>query len=98
MPERFLARRIEVTTGGDIKVPTSFKLDDREYKIAEVLESWPDHGFGRSSVGRKRWWQRHHRSYFRVKTAEGEIYEIYYDRGTKLTHPELKKWYLTRRL
>jgi hypothetical protein len=33
-----------------------------------------------------------------VKTTEGEIFEIYYDRGTSLEHPERKKWYLTRQL
>ena len=98
MPERYFGRQIEVTTGGGVKVPVSFRLDDREYVIAEVLESWPDHGFGKSSAGRNRWWQRHHRNYYRVKTAEGEVYEIYYDRGTSLDHPELKKWFLTRRL
>ena len=98
MPERYFGRQLEVATGGEVKVPVSFRLDDREYVIAEVLESWPDHGFGKSSAGRKRWWQRHHRNYFRVKTTEGEIYEIYYDRGTSLSHPELKKWFLTRQL
>jgi len=98
MPEYFFGRQIEVTTGGDVKVPVSFRLDDREYMIAEILESWPDHGFGNSSSGRKRWWQRHHRNYYRVKTTGGEVYEIYYDRGTSLSHPELKKWFLTRRL
>jgi hypothetical protein len=98
MPEYFFGRQIEVTTGGDVKQPASFRLDDREYVITEVLESWPDYSFGKSSAGRKRWWQRHHRNYFRVKTTEGEIYEIYYDRGTNLKHPELKKWFLTRRL
>jgi len=98
MPERYFGRQIDVATGGEVKVPVSFRLDDREYVIAEVLESWPDHGFGKSSAGRKRWWQRHHRNYYRVKTAEGEVYEIYYDRGTSLDHSELKKWFLTRRL
>ena len=98
MPEFFFGRQIEVTTGGDVKTPASFRLDNREYIITEVLESWPDYGFGKSSAGRKRWWQRHHRNYFRVKTASGETYEIYYDRGTSLKHPEFKKWFLTRRL
>ena len=98
MPEHFFGRQIEVITSGDVKVPLSFRLDDREYEIAEVLESWPDHDFGNSSSGRKRWWQRHHRNYYRVKTSGGEAYEIYYDRGTNLSHPELKKWFLTRRL
>jgi hypothetical protein len=98
MPEFFFGRQIEVTTGGDVKVPVSFRLDNREYNISEIMESWPDHGFGKSSAGRKRWWQRHHRNYYRVKTAEGEIYEIYYDRGTSLKYPELKQWFLTRKL
>jgi hypothetical protein len=31
-----------------------------------------------------------------VKTTEGDVYEIYYDRGVNLEHPELKKWFLTR--
>ena len=98
MPERYFGRKIEVVTGGEVKVPVSFRLDDRDYVITEVLESWPDYGFGKSAAGRKRWWQRHHRNYYRVKTANGEVYEIYYDRGISLKHPELKKWFLTQRL
>jgi hypothetical protein len=97
-PERFFGREIKVVTGGQVKVPVSFHFDDREYTVAEVLETWPDHDFGRSSGGRKRWWQRHHRTYYRVLTTSGEAYEMYYDRGVNLEHPEFKKWYLTRRL
>ena len=95
---RFFGRQIEVVTGGDIKVPVSFRLDGRNYTIAEITESWPDYGYGRDSSRRKHWWQRHHRNYYRVRTDEGGVYEIYHDRGTKLTHPEHKKWFLTRRL
>jgi len=98
MPERYFGRQIEVATGGDVKVPVSFRLDDRDHAIVEVVESWPDYGFGTSTTGRKSWKQRHHRNYYRVKTTDGEVYEIYYDRGTSLDHPELKKWFLTRRL
>jgi len=98
MPERFFGRQIEVTTDGDIKSPVSFRFDGRDYAIEEVLEYWPDYGFGGASAGRKRWWQRHHRNYYRVRTAQGEVYELYYDRGTSLKNPEHKKWFLTRRL
>jgi len=97
MSERFFARQIEVITSSDVKVPVSFKLDGREYNITEVLETWPDYGFGRSETS-KTWRQRHHRTYFRVKTGNGEIYEMYYDRGTNLKHPEYRKWFLTQRL
>lgn len=96
MPQQFIGTEIEVTVAGEIKTPASFRFDGREYVIAEILDSWPDHGFGRSPLHRKKWWQRHHRNYFRVKTTEGEIFEMYYDRGTNLSHPELKKWFLTR--
>ena len=54
MPEFFFGRQIEVTTGGDVKTPVSFSFDNREYIITEILESWPDYGFGKSSAGRKR--------------------------------------------
>jgi len=98
MPEHFFARQIDVITGGEVKVPVSFRLDDCEYVIAEILEQWPDHGYGNQPPKRIKWYHRHHRNYYHVKTTEGEVYEIYYDRGTKLDHPELKKWFLTRKL
>lgn len=98
MPENFFGKQIKVTTDGDIKAPVSFRIDDREYRVAEVLEFWPDHGYGNISPARKRWYHRHHRNYYRVRTTGGEVYEIYYDRGTNLKYPEYKKWFLTRRL
>jgi hypothetical protein len=97
MPERYFARQIEVTTGGEVKAPESFMLDGREYAVTEVVEFWPDAGFG-SSETKKSWRTRHHRSYYRVKADDGNIYEMYFDRGTNLRHPEYRKWYLTQRL
>ena len=98
MTGKFIGKEIEVTTNGDIKAPVSFRLEGREYEILEVLEYWPDHGYGRTPPKRARWYHRRHRNYYRVKTAEGEIYELYYDRGTGLEHQEFKKWFLTRQL
>jgi hypothetical protein len=95
---KFFSRQISVTTKGEVKVPVSFRLDDREYAIADILDSWHDYGFGKSSAHRKRWWQRHHRSYFRVKTTEGEVFEIYFDRGTKLEHARRSMWFLSRQI
>jgi hypothetical protein len=101
MPERYFGRQIEVITKNgenDKIIPVSFKFNRREYIIAEVMESWPDYGFGRASGGRQRWWQQRHRYYYRVKTTDGEVYEIYYDRGVSKKNPESRKWYLTQRL
>lgn len=97
MPERFLGKQIKVTTGEGIKEPVSFKLDGKEYSVKAILDCWSDWGFGPGET-RKTWRTRHHRSYYRVKTTGGEIYEMYYDRGTNLKHPEFRKWYITQRL
>ena len=97
MPERYFARQIEVTTGGEVKTPVSFTLDGREYTVVEVVEFWPDSGLG-SSETTKTWRTRHHRSYYRVKADDGNVYEMYFDRCTNLRHPEYRKWYLTQRL
>ena len=98
MPAQFIGRDIKVTTGGEVNTPVSFRLGDKEYEIAEILESWPDYGFGRINPGRKQWWQRRHRNYYHVKTTGGDVYEIYHDRGINLKHPEHRKWFLTRKL
>ena len=98
MAPQFISREIEVTVAGEIKTPASFSFDGREYIISQILAAWPDHGFGRNPPGRRRWWQRHHRNYFQIKTTDGDVFEIYYDRGANLNHPELKKWYVYRKL
>ena len=97
MPPQFFGQEIEVTTAGEVKVPVSFRLGDRTYEIAEILEQWHDRGYGKSAAPRPRWWQRHHRTYYKVRTTGGEVFELYYDRGTSLKHPELKKWVLHRK-
>ena len=98
MAPQFFGREIEVTVSGEVKVPASFRLGKQEYIISEIIETWADHGFGRSPLHHKKWWQRHHRNYYRVKTTQDEIFEIYYDRGTSLKYPERKKWFLHRQL
>ena len=98
MSPQFFGREVEVSVSGEVRVPASFRLDKREYVIREIIVAWPDHGFGLDERRRKRWWQRRHRNYYRVRTTEGEVFEIYYDRGTSLKHPERKKWILHRQL
>ncbi len=99
MGAQFLGKEIQVTTGGEIKMPRSFTLDGRTFIIAEILQEWQDHGFGPSSAGRRnRWWQRRHRNYYLVRTTENELYEIYFDRGANMKHPEFRKWYAHSKL
>ncbi|MBI4300960.1 MAG: hypothetical protein HY677_07460 [Chloroflexi bacterium] len=98
MPLRFYGREIQASLAGEPKVPVSFTLDGREYVIEEILEAWQDHGFGPSARSRHRWWQRRHRNYYRVKTTDGAVFEIYLDRGTKLEQRERWRWFLHRQL
>lgn len=95
----FIGRPVEVRTTGEVRVPASFRLGDREYQVAEILEMWQDHGFGMASPLKKNWRLRHHRSYFRVRTTEGEVYELYLDRArVGLRHGAPKRWFLYRRV
>ncbi|MGQ9573210.1 MAG: DUF6504 family protein [Dehalococcoidia bacterium] len=93
----FIGREIEVTTAGEIKTPVAFRLGGQEYEIAEVVDAWQDHGFGLAEPLRKNWRLRHHRTYYRVRTSGGEVFEIYMERGS-LRHPERRRWYVYRRL
>ena len=95
MAQHYFGKQVQVETDGDLRAPVAFTLDGRKYTIAEVVAAWPDYGFGKNPEARPRWWQRHHRNYYRVRTSDNEVFEIYYDRGTSPKNPELKKWYLT---
>ena len=98
MSQRFLGKEIQVTVAGELRHPVSFILEGKEHAIQEILDAWPDHGFGSSPPSRKRWWLRHHRNYYTVRTNDGEVFEIYYDRGVSLEKSRYKKWYATRQL
>ena len=98
MTDRFFGEAIRVVTGGELHEPQSFWLGDKEYTVEKVLASWSDYGFGKVHPRKPRWFMRHHRTYFRVLTASGESFEMYYDRGVNLSNLRFKKWYLTKRL
>jgi hypothetical protein len=82
MPE-FVSEEIEVTQDEKTRNPASFVWKGEEYRIKEVIAFWPDFSYSKSGGKRKRWWQRKHRNYYRVLTEGEEIFEIYFDRGSK---------------
>lgn len=96
--ERFFGKPVKVTVGGTLRQPQSFTLAQREYTVVEVLAVWADSGFGKLPLKRRRWWMRHHRTCYRVRTEEGEVYDLYYDRGTSLSNPRYRRWFLSRRV
>ena len=94
-----LASPIEVETAGEVRVPTAFTLEGRRYEVEQVLEMWQDHGYGMAAPLKKNWRLRHHRNYYRLRTTEGEVFEIYLDRSrVGLRHGKPRKWYATQRL
>lgn len=90
-----IAENIEVTfeqrMGG--KLPVAFRWRGEDYEIHQVLEMWEEHGMGKAPLRRPHWWQRRHRVHYIVKLKDGDIYEIYWDRGSKK-----KDWTLLKRI
>ena len=98
MTDRFFGESVRVVTGGELKQPETFWIGEKEHKVSQVIAMWSDYGFGKVHVRRPRWFMRHHRTYYRVLTISGDVYEMYYDRGVNVGSWEYKKWYVTRRL
>ncbi len=102
MPVDFVDREIEVQLSEDeAPVPLAFRLGPREYKIVEQLATWEDHAFAALQRGRD-WRQQQQRRYYRVRTEEGEVCELYADwspgRRRRKGEAQGTRWYLHRRL
>lgn len=80
---QFIDERIEVKFQRTPWHLEAFIWRGEEHVIARVLDSWFDYGWGPLQQRPKRWWQRRHRTYYRVETREGETYEIYHDRARR---------------
>jgi hypothetical protein len=90
--------------------PAAFTWRGREYVVVELLKEWHDYrkrGKTRSFYEKERgsYWvksgQRRGswgvgRDYYRVRTATGEIFDIYYDRSPK-GQARKGQWILSRR-
>ena len=98
MPVDFLGKEVEVTLSDEVPPrPTAFRAGSREYAIAERLATWQDNSF----AGMKRPRGRpgpEQRTFYRVRTKEGEVYELYADWSPSRRAAEATRWYLHRRL
>lgn len=91
----FIGATVEVEMAGEgVLLPTLIHWEGREYRVAEVLTRWFDFGFGPEARPNPRWWQRRHRNYYRVRTEDDHVFELYFDRGVNRKHPERRKWVL----
>ena len=95
-PRRFIGKAIEVKVEGEVHRPASFSFDRENHVVKEILFYRQDYDFGKESDRHHRWWQRHHRNYYRVRTEEDKLFEIYHDRGASSEHKNYRRWYVTR--
>lgn len=91
--------------------PSAFTWRGREYVVVELLKEWHDYrkrGKTKTLYEKERgsYWvksgQRRGswgvgRDYYRVRTASGEIFDVYYDRAPK-GRDKIGQWILSRRM
>lgn len=75
--------RVRWTQEVGYKRPTTITRDGEDIAVQEVLMKWEDHAFGQSPPKRRSWWLRRHRTYYRVRTVDGRVFELYLDRGAQ---------------
>jgi hypothetical protein len=91
---RFIDDRIEVELEGTIRQPRAIVWRGARIKVADILHVWSDWGFSVAATQRN-WRTRRHRNYYRIRTEDGRLFEIYLDRGTK---PGREAWFLFQEL
>ncbi|MGQ9573209.1 MAG: DUF6504 family protein [Dehalococcoidia bacterium] len=103
MPVEFIGKPIEVEVSEDeARTPLAFRLGRKEHRVAEVLQRWEEHAFGQAIPGRGDWRSGQQRVYYRLRTSEGEVYEVYVDwlptrrRGQR--RQEKSRWFAYRRI
>ena len=87
MEGRFIDAAVEVFFQEKPGPPAGFRWEGKEYRIAEILEFRRELDFKRS------WWRRRHRDWYKVRTSDGHVFELYFHRG-----PGRRYWVLLREL
>lgn len=100
MPVEFLGKEISVTLSeGEVRQPSAFKLGPKSYKVKEVIASWLDNAYGAVPARRRGWQDRPERQFYRVRTDEGDVFELYVDTPAgRKTRPQKARWYAHRRV
>jgi hypothetical protein len=95
-PTKFMDREIQVEAAQDTpRQPAAFTVGGRRYVVAELLSTWEDEAPGSARNFRQR--QRLHRTFHRLRTEEGDLFEIYYD-WSESRRRHRDRWVLHRRL
>jgi hypothetical protein len=92
--------------------PDGFTWEGRTYRVAGVLKEWHDYqprgksltfyvkeqGSFRAKAARRRGSWGVGRDYFRIRTDEAEVFDIYYDRDPNGPGGRKGTWYLFRQI
>jgi len=103
VPVEFLGKAIEVELGeGEAPSPVAFRLGKQEHRVAEVLQRWEEQGSGQQIPGHQERRGQAQRVHYRVRTSEGEVYELYVDwqadRRLGKRRQEKSRWFVHRRI
>jgi hypothetical protein len=114
VPKRFIDQEIIVIYNNPPimtkkpDAPDGFVWDDKEFRVSEVLSTWFDYrrrgrmarnmkpAHLRIASQRGSWGVG--RFYFRVRTDEGRIFDLYYDRAPKEASDREGHWFLWREM
>ena len=95
MTDRFIGIKINQVRVNSEKQLVSFKAGLKSYQVKKIRKQWQDYDY--SPLAPKRDWRsRRHRNYFRILTKNGQCFDLYCDRGTRLDSP--KEWILVREI
>ena len=99
MGEEFISEPIKPVAGtfdtaamtrGEPGLPGRFIWRDKEYAVADVLETWqqlgPDKGGGPERYLRKHW--------FKIRTEDGPEMTIYFERQARAKRQDKTRWWL----
>jgi hypothetical protein len=87
-------REIEVEAAEDApRRPVAFKVGGRRYVVSDVVSTWEDEAPGAA----RDWRQHHHRTFYRLRTEEGHLFDVYYD-WSESRRRHRDRWVLHRRL
>jgi len=103
VPVEFIDKAIEVELDeGEAPSPVGFHLGKKEHRVAEVLRRWEERGSGQQIPGHQERRGQGQRIYYRVRTDDGEVYELYVewqaDRRLGKTRHEKSRWFAHRRI
>ena len=71
------------------KRPLALTLDKKFFKVKKIISRWEEH------TQQKYWRDRKHRVWYEVKLDDGNIYQLYWDRGA---YGKGRDWILLKRL